>query len=408
MSTVTAPPAPPAPTPWTRIILIGVGLAAVVALVVLAFSWPSVTAKAQNVPVSIAGSSAQVAQVEKALDAASPDTFSFVAAADRAEAVSQIEDRTTSGAVVLGAAPEVLTSSAASTVTNQIFTGLAPKLQQQLTLAAHAAGAPATQTVTVKLTDVVPLSSNDPRGAGLAAAAFPLTLGGMLGGLAASLLIVGAWRRVVAISAYVVIAGFALAGILQGWFGVLQGNYLLNAGAITLSLLAISATIVGVTSLVGRLGSLVGPVLFLLVANPISSATQPLQFLPQPWGQVGQWFPPGAGNTLLRDLSYFPNAGTVFPWLVVAGWSAFGIALALIGHFRQGITVELVQDELPTQAGATRATDAALSPDPARAPEPTRASHVTLSPEPTAVPEPAVSVRAHPAHAADRHPAHMA
>ncbi|BDZ50070.1 membrane protein [Frondihabitans sucicola] len=360
MSTVSVPPAP---TPWRRIMAIGVGLAAIVAVVVLAFSWPSTTAKVQDLPLSISGPAAQVSQVEKALDASAPGSFSFVSADDRGDAVAQIKDRTTYGAVVLGDSPEVLTSSAASTITNQLLTSIAPKLQAQLTQAAHAAGVPATQVVEVKLTDVVPLASTDPRGSGLTAAAFPLTLGGMLGGLAASLLIVGAWRRVAAVSAYVVVAGLALGGILQGWFGVLQGNYFVNAAAITLTLLAISATIVGVTSLVGRIGSLVGPVVFLLIANPISSATQPLQFLPQPWGQVGQWFPPGAGNTLLRDLSYFPDAGTVFPWLVVAGWSALGVALALIGHFRQGIKVDLVQEQLP--AAEARHSHPAHSTEPA-------------------------------------------
>lgn len=342
----------PPPTPWKRLVGVGLALSVLVAILVVAFSWPSVTSTAKDLPVSISGPTTQVAQVEKALAGASPDTFSFVEADSRSDAVSQIEHRTSYGAIVLGSAPEVLTSSAASTVTNQLLVGLAPRLQAQLTEALQASGAPASRAVTVKVTDVVPLSSGDPRGAGLTAAAFPLTLGGMIGGLAASLLIVGAWRRVVAISAYVVVAGAALAGILQGWFGVLQGNYLLNASAIALTLFAVSATIVGFASLIGRLGTLVGPVVFLLIANPISSATQPLQFLPEPWGEVGQWFPPGAGATLLRDLSYFPSAAVAFPWLVVAGWSALGVILALIGHFRQGIRVDLVQDELPGREDA--------------------------------------------------------
>jgi hypothetical protein len=197
----------------------------------------------------------------------------------------------------------------------------------------------------------VPLADTDPRGAGLTAAAFPLTLGGMLGGILASILIVGAWRRVVAITVYVVVAGFSLAGILQGWFGALQGDYLVNVVAIALTLLAVSATIVGVASLVGRAGVAVGPVLFLLIANPISAATQPMEFLPQPWGLVGQWFPPGAGATLLRDLSYFPDAPTTFPWLVLAVWAAAGLALAIIGHFRAGVKVE-VENEVTARPAA--------------------------------------------------------
>ncbi|KQO11562.1 hypothetical protein ASF06_02660 [Agreia sp. Leaf244] len=343
-STRIAPP----PTPWKRIAGIGVVLAIVVSVMVMAFSWPSVTSAVKSVPLAVAGPDAAVQQVEDALAESAPDTFAFVDASDRADAVSQIETREVYGAIVLGDAPEVLTSSAASPIVSQLLTGIAPKLAAQLNAALAAQGVTLPEPVSVPATDVVPLADTDPRGAGLTAAAFPLTLGGMLGGILASILIVGAWRRVVAITVYVVVAGFALAGILQGWFGALQGDYLVNAGAIALTLLAVSATIVGVASLVGRAGIAVGPVLFLLIANPISAATQPLEFLPQPWGLVGQWFPPGAGATLLRDLSYFPDAPTTFPWLVVAGWAAVGLALAVIGHFRAGVKVEVENEvELP-------------------------------------------------------------
>ncbi|RFA18135.1 ABC transporter permease [Subtercola boreus] len=334
----------PPPTPWKRIVGVGLVLAVLVSIVVLAFSWPTVTSSVRGVPLSIAGPAAAVTQVESALTAAAPDTFAFAEASDRAEAVSRIEHREAYGAIVLGADPEVLTSSAASPIVSQLLTGLAPRLQAQLTAALAAAGAPAGQAVTVAVTDVVPLAASDPRGVGLTAAAFPLTLGGMLGGILASTLIVGAWRRVVAISVYVVVGGLALGGILQGWFGALQGDYLANSGAIALTLLAVSATIVGVSSLVGRAGIAVGPVLFLLIANPLSAATQPLEFLPAPWGAIGQWFPPGAGATLLRDLSYFPSASVLFPWLVLAGWAVLGLALALIGHFREGVKVDFVNE----------------------------------------------------------------
>jgi hypothetical protein len=50
---------------------------------------------------------------------------------------------------------------------------------------------------------------------------------------------------------------------------------------------------------------------------------------------VGQWFPPGASATLVRDLAYFPAADTTFPWLVLAGWAVGGFLLAVLGHFRQ-------------------------------------------------------------------------
>ena len=266
-----------------------------------------------------------------------------------------IKDRRVYGAIVLGAKPEVLTSSAASTVSNQLLTGIAEELQGQLSATA-AAQAAATHTapvqVSVALTDVVPLSSSDPRGAGLTAAAFPLVLGGILGGALITVVAVGTWRRVTAILVYSVVAGLGLAGILQGWFGVLQGNYFANAGVIGLTLLGIGSIIVGFSSIVGRIGAAIGPVLFLLIANPISSATAPLELLPKPWGLVGQWFPPGAGSTLLRDISYFPHAPVTFPWLVLGTWAVVGLALSIIGHLRTQVIARTVPEPDPAIATA--------------------------------------------------------
>ena len=70
----------------------------------------------------------------------------------------------------------------------------------------------------------------------------------------------------------------------------------------------------------------------MLVANPISAAALPWQFLPEPWGLVGQWFQPGAGATLLRDLSYFPEASSIgFAVSVLAVWAVVSLALVALG-----------------------------------------------------------------------------
>lgn len=324
----------PPHTPWPRLLIAGIGLAAVVGVIVIAFLWPTVTSSVKSLPIGIVGPSAATGQLEQALDEKSPGTFAFAGAGDRAEAVELIETRAVYGAIVLGEKPEVLTASAGSPVVAQLLGSLAPALQAQLTAAAAAQGIPLASPIVVAVTDVVPLASTDPRGAGLTSSSFPLVLGGMLGGIAISIAVVGVWRRVTAVVVYSAVAGLGLAGIMQGWFGALQGDYLVNAAAIALALLSIAGVIVGFVSLLGRPGIAVGPIVFLLIANPISAAAQPLEFLAQPWGAVGQWFPPGAAATLLRDLSYFPSASTAFPWLVLGGWAAAGLLVALAGHFR--------------------------------------------------------------------------
>jgi hypothetical protein len=286
-------------TPWGRVVGIGVALAAVVALIVLAFSWPGVTSEPKNVPLAIVGPDAQVEALEAALDERAAGLFEVTTVDDRDAAVEAIETREVYGAILLGPDAEVLTASAGSPIVAQQLTAFAAVLQGQLqeAVAAQVPEGVTPPTVTVAVTDVVPLAES-------------------------------------ALGVYVVVGGLTIAGIMQGWFGVLQGDYLLNAAVLAAGLLAIGATIVGFAALVGRPGVAIGPVLFLLIANPISSAAQPVEFLAEPWGAVGQWFPPGAGATLLRDASYFPAADTTFPWLVLASWAAAGILLALVGHHR--------------------------------------------------------------------------
>jgi len=321
-------------TPWPRIAQLSVLLAVVVSVLVVAFLWPTVTSSVHGIPVALVGDSATVSQVESQLEARSPDTFDFRIAGSVDAAEQLIRERAAYGAIVVGTAPQLLTSSAASPVVNSLLTGLSPALGSAFTEAAIAQGAPASTVVTVPVTDVVPLSSSDPRGTAFAASSFPLVLGGMLGGILTSLLVVGVWRRVTLVFTYAVIGGVALTSILQFWFGALQGNFALNAAAVALTIAAISGVITGAVALLGRAGVLVGPVLFLLIANPLSAATGPVEFLAQPWGAVGQLLPPGAAATLLRDLSYFPDATTLTSWLALGGWTLLGLLLSTAGHFR--------------------------------------------------------------------------
>jgi hypothetical protein len=340
--------APHAPhTPRLRAAGLAIVLSALVAVIVLAFAWPGVTANPKNVPLGAVGPDAAVSSLRTALDHQAGGVFHVAHEDDRAAAVNAIEHRKIYGAVVLGEQPEVLTASAASPLVAQQLSSLASALGQKMTAEA-AAQAPAGATppvVTVRVTDVVPLAHSDPRGTGLIAAALPLVLGGLLGGIVITVVIVGALRRLMALLIYAVVASAGVVAILQAWLGVLQGNALLNAGVFALALLAIGAPIVGFAALVGRPGLAIGPVVFLLFANPISSAAQPVEFLAVPWGAVGQWFPPGAGATLIRDASYFPHADVAFPWLVLAGWAVAGVVLALAGHFRAtgGATREAIQ-----------------------------------------------------------------
>lgn len=343
-------------TPWPRVVLIALGACLVVGVVLLGFAWPSVTAEPHDLPVGVVGTSEQIDQVKTAISEKSDGAVALTEYGDRADAVAAIESRDVYGAIVLGAeqtdAPEILTAAAAGAAPAQLLQGLATGLQSQIDAQlrssveagvqkAAAAGAAAAltdfriPTVEVKVTDVVPLADSDPRGTGLTAAMFPLTLGGMLGAVVVSFAVAGTARRLTGVLVYAAGAGLLLTGILQGWFGALQGDYLLNSAAVALSIAAVSAPIIGLYGLLGGIGIGIGAAFTLLVANPLSAATMPYQFLVEPWGAIGQTLAPGAAGSLLRGLSYFPDADATTQWITLAAWAVGGLALIALGALRR-------------------------------------------------------------------------
>ncbi|MFF0815136.1 hypothetical protein ACFYVR_08275 [Rhodococcus sp. NPDC003318] len=331
-------------TKWPVAALFGVLGSLAVCLVVLAFLWPTKTAEPKNLPVGISGPAAVVA----AFEAHAPDAFDFVGAADRNDAIEQIRTRETYGAIILADAPrlpEVLTAPAGSAVATQMLTGVATGLQAQLAQQITAAGGSASAVV-VPVTAVVPLGDGDAAGSGLAAAAFPLVMGGMIGGIVISLLVVGVIRRLVALAGFAVSAGILLTLVLQTWFEYLPGSFALTALVIGVSVLATSAFIVGCTSLLGPRGVGLGAIVTMLVANPLSAAAIPWQFLAAPWGAVGQYMVPGASNALIRSTSYFPDADTARQWWVLVAWTVFGVVLALAGHYRDRATMRVAATTL--------------------------------------------------------------
>jgi hypothetical protein len=324
-------------TPWKKVVGLAVVLTVAMSVLVLAFSWSSVTSSAKDIPVAIVGSSAQIEAVTTALTADDSNTFDVSTADSRADAVASIESRDILGAIVLGDDAEVLSTSAGSPIVSQILATVATQLEAQANAAAQAALGDAAPAITVALTDVVPLADTDPRGAGLSVAAFPLVVAGLLGGILFSLIVAGTRQRLVGVVAYALVSGFAIAAIMQPVLGILQGVFVVNALAIALSTLGSAAFVLGLHSLLGQRGIPIGAITLMLIANPISSAAQPMQFLVGPWGAIGQWFVPGASASLLRDLSYFPNAESLgFSWAVVSVWALAGIALTIVGgNFRK-------------------------------------------------------------------------
>ena len=357
---VTAPA--PERSSWLKVLLTSLQASLIVAVVILAFTWPTKTMEAKNLPVSIAGPEVTVSQFEQSLKDQGIETFDLKQASSREEAEQQIKQRETYGAIIFteGAAPEVLTAPAANAAATQMLNSVATQLnaqiQQQalaakteaLTQAVQAGGEQGAQAAAqleqmkaqaeqasameVKTTAVVPLSESDSSGSGIAISAFPLVIGGILGGSFSALRVNGTWRRFSTATLYAVIGGALTALILSTWFGFIPGDFATLWAAFGATYLATASFIVGVSALASPMAGLgVGAVITMFIGNPISGASMPSVFLPGAWGQIGQMLVPGASSTLLRSIAYFPEVATSDQWLVLGSWIAFGLLAGVIG-----------------------------------------------------------------------------
>lgn len=356
----------PAETPerssWVKVIGTSLLASLIVLLVILAFTWPTKTMEAKNLPVSITGPEVTVSQFEQSLKDRGIETFDLKQATSREDAENQIKQRETYGAIVFteGAAPEVLTAPAANAAATQMLNSVATQLnaqiQQQalaaktqaLTQAVEAGGEQGAQAaaqleqmkaeaekasaMTVKTTAVVSLSESDSSGSGIATSAFPLVIGGILGGSFSALRVNGTWRRFATASLYAVIGGAITALILSTWFGFIPGDFATLWAAFGATYLATASFMIGLGSLlVPAAGLGLGAVVTMFIGNPISGASMPSVFLPGAWGAIGQMMVPGASSTLLRSIAYFPEAATSGQWLVLGSWIAFGLLAGVIG-----------------------------------------------------------------------------
>jgi hypothetical protein len=299
------------PPPLVRAVAVGTLVVLAQALLVAMFAWPAVETAPRDLPVVVAGPPPAVAAIRQELPA---DAFSVSTVPDAAAADQALRDREAYAAFVIGpTGAQLHVASAAS-----------PIVAQLLIQRAQAAG---TQVI-----DVVPLDADDPRGAGFASSFLPLILTGMIAGALLAFAIPGRRYRLVGLLTYAVLAGLVGAWLMQSAMGILPGSYLGVAGAIGLISLAIAASVTGLASALGVAGVPLAALLIFVVGNPLSGVSTAPELLPQPWGQVGQLIPPGAGATLLRSTAYFDGAGGVGAAWTLGAWAAVGLILVLIGR----------------------------------------------------------------------------
>lgn len=316
-------PAPDRRSPWTTVLGVAVGLAVAVTLMLLAFLTPTLHSGAQDLPVAISGPAPVLEQVSGQLEAADPDALDLTVV-DSAEQVTEaVEDREAVGGIAMGedGTVTIVTAGAAGTPYSQLMGGIASSIEST--------GA---QVTTV---DVAPLTEDDPTGAGLSVLGLPLAFGGMISAvLLSTLLGRHPWHRLAGGLFASVLVGFTLVAVMQFGVGTVDGDYVLTALALSLGVAAVSLTILGLQSLLGMPGLGIGALLIMFVANPLSGLATGWQWLPAPWGAIGQALPLGAAGSLLRSVAFFGGGGATVPALVLALWAVLGATLIALSSGR--------------------------------------------------------------------------
>jgi hypothetical protein len=303
-----------------------VALAAVLALIAIAFALPAAKSRPHDVPIGAAGAPAASGQVADMLEHSASGAFALTIYPNEAALRDAIRDRDVYGGVVVE--PEgrkLLTATGASPTVAQLLTQFGNGMAQQ-------SGVP------LRTEDLAPPPAGDPRGTGLAAAALPVTLAGFLPVVALTLMVRRDVRlRIAATVAFSGLAGVTIAAVMRYATGSIDQNFWAVAGGLTLGALGAGLFVLGLTELFGRVGLISGGLLALLVGNPLSGLTSAPELLPGGWGRLGQFLPQGANATLLRSTAFFDGAGASTAIAVLACWAVVGSLIIVIAVQRRAV-----------------------------------------------------------------------
>lgn len=306
-------------TPWRTVLGLALALTAALALLLSAFAWPATQTRPRDVPVAVVGPPPAVEQVRTALESAQPGAFDVTAAVDAAQARQLVLDREVSGALVLGpGGPSVVVATQAGPAVAQLLTQVAQ----------GATGA------TVPVEDVAPPPADDPRGAGLAAGALPLSITGAVAGAVLALRVRGPGRRAAGAVVLALLAGPTAVGVLHGWLGALSGDWLAESAVVSLGIAAITLGVLGVAAVAGRAGLVLAELTVITLGNPLSAAAGAPALLPDGWRELGQALPPGAVVAALRSVSGFDGTGAAGPLTVLVLWVTGGLLLLAVAAVR--------------------------------------------------------------------------
>ncbi len=366
---------------WREVAIAAIVLPIVITLAVMAFAWPAGRISPRDVPVGIVGTGPASQHAVEGLTRGKPGAFDFRLYPDQQAARSAIKHRDVYGAFAIsGHSITVLKATAASPSVAQLLTDVGQQLADQATrqiaqqkaaltkadgaqspAKAHkqaaarqraakqgAAGADSSVRILVKAVDVVPVAAEDPRGVVFSSSVFPLTICGIMIGAFVTMArgLARPRHRLLTLLVACAVAALGIYLVAQGFLGALPHNHVATWAILSLDLLSISATAAGVIRLLGPAGLGLSAALMVFVGNAFSGATSAPEMLPKGVDHVGQWLPPGAGASLLRDTTYFDGNADAGHLAVLALWTVCGLTAVMCGHW-------VIREARGTKTGAT-------------------------------------------------------
>ncbi|MFE2531368.1 hypothetical protein [Streptomyces sp. NPDC059371] len=305
-----------------KLTLVVLGLAALITTMLCAFALPSLHSGPHRVPLGVTGPEEATKTLRHSADGDAWDVRRYPTPAALQAAV---EDRDIAGGLAVTAHDvDVYTATAGGPSATSALTALGDSVAVQ-----HATRA--------TVHDLVPFTKDDPRGAGLTAALLPMIFGGIFPALILSSVFPGhrgLRTRIAGALLFSLVAGAAIAAVLQFATHSVDGDYWLTALGLVLGTAALSTTLLGLQALLGMAGFALGGALMMLLGNPLSGLATGPHWLPTGWATLGQLLPPGASGSLLRANAFFDGSGAELPALTLTVWVGIGVALALLADRR--------------------------------------------------------------------------
>ena len=305
--------------PVRRLLTVLIGVPALLIVMLLCFLTPSLNSGAKDLPLAIAGPPQATNRITSALEAKAPGSFETTTYEQPDQARQAVKDRRAVGAIAVGAnGITVMTASGAGTPYVQLLKGIGAGLE--------ATG----QHVTYE--DLAPMTNEDPTGVTITSLALPLAFGGNVSAvLLITLLRKSPWLRMLGATLMSLASGLAITALLQFGFHTIDGGFWMTTGALTLGIAAISLTVIGAKDLLGYAGLGLGGFLILFISNPLSGIATGPQWLPAPWGEIGQLMPIGAAGTAMRSAVFFNGAGAGQAVIVLTCWALAGLVMSALG-----------------------------------------------------------------------------